>query len=218
MTPKVVTLWYRAPELLFGEKIYTTAIDMWSAGCIFGELLKNRPLLPGKIEREQITRICELLGTPNDTVWPEFSSLPLAKAVKMPDCPYDSLRAEFKNVNISESGMSLLKQMLIYSPKWRLDVAKALEHAWFRESPRPCEPVFLPTFPEGRNERGEKVANAKRKYDVREREREGDSGRRMKGFYRDEGRAGGRPVAPEYDEADLYLELGAPVVPFYRRS
>jgi cyclin-dependent kinase 10 len=50
MTPKVVTLWYRAPELLFGEKEYTKAIDMWSCGCILGELILGVPLLPGKEE------------------------------------------------------------------------------------------------------------------------------------------------------------------------
>lgn len=70
MTPKVVTLWYRAPELLFGSKLQTTAIDIWSAACIFGELLLHKPLLPGRSELNQIDLIINLLGTPNDTIWP----------------------------------------------------------------------------------------------------------------------------------------------------
>lgn len=62
MTPNVVTLWYRGPELLFGATVHTTAIDMWAAGCILGELLLHKPLLPGKSEIEQIERIIDLLG------------------------------------------------------------------------------------------------------------------------------------------------------------
>merc|ERR1712165_12299 len=76
MTPKVVTLWYRSPELLLSARTQTTAIDMWSAGCILGELLAHKPLLPGKSEINQLELVVDLLGTPNDNIWPEFSSLP----------------------------------------------------------------------------------------------------------------------------------------------
>lgn len=62
MTPNVVTLWYRAPELLLGSKMHTTAVDMWAAGCILGELLLHKPLLPGKTEIQQIEMIIDLLG------------------------------------------------------------------------------------------------------------------------------------------------------------
>lgn len=70
MTPRVVTLWYRAPELLFGSKYQTTAIDIWSAACILGELLLHKPLLPGRTELNQIDLIVNLLGTPNESIWP----------------------------------------------------------------------------------------------------------------------------------------------------
>lgn len=66
MTPNVVTLWYRAPELLFGTRIHTTAIDMWAAGCILCELLLHRPMLPGKTEIQQIEMIIDLLGKEQD--------------------------------------------------------------------------------------------------------------------------------------------------------
>ena len=72
----MVTLWYRPPELLLNSKVQTTAIDMWSAGCILGELLAHKPLLPGKSEINQLDLIVELLGTPNDQIWPGLSSLP----------------------------------------------------------------------------------------------------------------------------------------------
>ena len=84
MTPKVVTLWYRAPELLFGDMNYTTAVDMWSAGCIFGELLKHGPLLPGKVEKEQVDLMIALLGTPHEKIWQGFNQLPMA-SIKLPD-------------------------------------------------------------------------------------------------------------------------------------
>lgn len=63
-THEVVTLWYRAPEVLLGQKVYSTAIDMWSVGCIFYELCHNKPLFPGKSEIDQIFRIFKTLGTP----------------------------------------------------------------------------------------------------------------------------------------------------------
>lgn len=85
MTPNVVTLWYRAPEVLFGDNNYTTAIDLWSAGCIMGELMQHKPLLPGNTEQAELDLIVKLLGSPNDTIWPGFSKLPSAKLLVLPD-------------------------------------------------------------------------------------------------------------------------------------
>lgn len=75
MTPNVVTLWYRAPEILLGDSHYSAAVDLWSAGCIMGELMQHRPLLPGNSDQEQLNHIINLLGTPNETIWPGFSLL-----------------------------------------------------------------------------------------------------------------------------------------------
>jgi serine/threonine protein kinase len=81
MTPRVVTLWYRAPELLLQARTQTTSVDMWAAGCILGELLGHRPLLPGRSELGQLELIVDLLGTPSDAIWPEFSSLPALQVI-----------------------------------------------------------------------------------------------------------------------------------------
>ena len=70
MTPTVVTLWYRAPELLLGSLTQTTAIDIWSAACVFAELLLHKPLLPGRSELNQIELTINLLGTPTEAIWP----------------------------------------------------------------------------------------------------------------------------------------------------
>ena len=72
-----MTLWYRAPEVLLGSRHYSTAIDMWSVGCIFAEMvLRGAPLFPGDSEIDQIFKIFRLLGTPNEESWPGVSQLP----------------------------------------------------------------------------------------------------------------------------------------------
>ncbi|KAF4737958.1 hypothetical protein FOZ63_026615, partial [Perkinsus olseni] len=76
LTSVVVTLWYRAPELLLGQTDYTPAIDVWSCGCVLMELLLGRPLLPGMSEADQLARIFGLLGTPRAIDWPEIQYLP----------------------------------------------------------------------------------------------------------------------------------------------
>ncbi|KAJ9100068.1 hypothetical protein QFC19_005748 [Naganishia cerealis] len=76
MMVKVVTLWYRAPEVLLGSRHYSTAIDMWSVGCIFAEMAMRQPLFPGDSEIDEIFKIFRLLGTPNEEIWPGVSQLP----------------------------------------------------------------------------------------------------------------------------------------------
>lgn len=75
-THEVVTLWYRAPEILMGSKLYGPAVDIWSLGCIFFELLTKRALFPGDSEIDQLFRIFRTLGTPNEAIWPGISNFP----------------------------------------------------------------------------------------------------------------------------------------------
>ena len=74
-TPEVVTLWYRAPELLLGEGEYAAAVDLWSTGCILSELTCRKPLFPGDSEIDQLFRIFRLLGTPSEQTWPGVTKL-----------------------------------------------------------------------------------------------------------------------------------------------
>ncbi|KAG0256190.1 Cyclin-dependent kinase 10 [Mortierella polycephala] len=148
MTPKVVTLWYRAPELLFGDLNYTTAVDMWSAGCIFGELMRHGPLLPGKAEKQQVDLIIELLGTPHEKIWQGFNHLPMA-SIKLPEQRFNNLKNRFPN--ITDAARSLLSGLLTYDPKKRLSVKQALAHPYFIEAPPAKHPSLLPTHPEIRN-------------------------------------------------------------------
>jgi cyclin-dependent kinase 2 len=64
LPPKVVTLWYRAPEILLGSKTYSTPVDIWSIGCIFAEMLNHKPLFPGDSEIDQLYKIFQIMGTP----------------------------------------------------------------------------------------------------------------------------------------------------------
>ena len=76
-TPTVTSLWYRAPEILLGEKVYGTAVDIWSFGCIFAEWLQHgEPLFQGQNESSQVETIFKLLGTPSEHSWPAFPTLP----------------------------------------------------------------------------------------------------------------------------------------------
>jgi serine/threonine protein kinase len=152
-TPKVLTLWYRAPELLLGESRYTVGVDIWAVGCIFAELLRMAPLLPGKTEVQQLGMIFDLLGTPNLRIWPGYDALPYVKKWSFPDIPYSSIRTKLPG--LSEYGYHLLERMLTYDPAKRVSASEALEHHYFSEHPRGLDPALMPTFPSlhGTNQR-----------------------------------------------------------------
>ena len=145
-TSIVVTLWYRAPELLLGMKKYSTHIDVWSIGCIFGELLLMEPLFPGKSETDELNKIFKLLGTPSEKCWKGFNTLPGAK-VKFVDHPVSTLRDKFPERMLSESGLTLLKELLTYDPKDRITCEEALASGYFTEAPLPIDPSMFPTWP-----------------------------------------------------------------------
>ncbi|XP_033075286.1 cyclin-dependent kinase 10 isoform X2 [Trachypithecus francoisi] len=151
MTPKVVTLWYRAPELLLGTTTQTTSIDMWAVGCILAELLAHKPLLPGTSEIHQIDLIVQLLGTPSENIWPGFSKLPLVGQYSLRKQPYNNLKHKFPW--LSEAGLRLLHFLFMYDPKKRATAGDCLESSYFKEKPLPCEPELMPTFPHHRNKR-----------------------------------------------------------------
>ncbi|CAA0818355.1 Protein kinase superfamily protein [Striga hermonthica] len=151
-THLVVTLWYRAPELLLGAKQYSTAIDMWSLGCIMAELLSKEPLFNGKTEFDQLDKIFKILGTPNETIWPGYSKLPGVK-VNFVKHQYNLLRRKFPPTSftgspvLSDAGFDLLNKLLTYDPQKRITAKEALNHEWFREVPLPKSKEFMPTFP-----------------------------------------------------------------------
>uniref|UniRef100_A0A7E4VC90 cyclin-dependent kinase n=1 Tax=Panagrellus redivivus TaxID=6233 RepID=A0A7E4VC90_PANRE len=152
-TPVVVTLWYRSPELLLETKTYSTAVDMWSVGCIVAEFFKLKPLFRGSGEIDQLNKIFYQLGSPSVATWPEYETLPLVKKCTFKDYPYNQLRKQFGSDVISEAGLSLLNGFFIYNPRKRLSADEALQSPWFEEQPLPLPPELFPTWP-ARSEHG----------------------------------------------------------------
>lgn len=129
MTDYVATRWYRAPELLLSWKEYTTAVDVWSVGCIFAELLKRRPFLPGNDTKNQIEMILDFFGTPTEE---EINNVPKEKSRKLlknfPKKKGKNLETYFATA--SPLAIDLLKKLLTFDPSKRISVDQALRHPY----------------------------------------------------------------------------------------
>lgn len=148
-TQMVVTLWYRAPELLLGTRRYSSAIDVWSVGCIMAQLLTGHALLNGQGEIDQLRKTYDVLGNPAADSY--LATLPLwskcshikrsAHAVPLQEV---LLRA---NVSVTDELLDLLNRLLDLNPETRITAQDALDHPWFRCHPLPKDVALMPTFP-----------------------------------------------------------------------
>jgi len=130
-THEVVTLWYRAPDVLMGSRKYSTPVDIWSVGCIFAEMVNGRPLLPGNTDADQLQRIFKVLGTPSESSWPTITELPDWK----PDFPMYELQPWSTIVpNLDAQGVDLLEKMLPYFPDMRIASRTAMEHEYVKDA------------------------------------------------------------------------------------
>lgn len=127
-THEVVTLWYRAPEVLLGCPRYATPVDMWSVGCIFAEMATKRPLFHGDSEIDQLFRIFRTMGTPTEENWPGVTSLKAYKNT-FPCWKRNVCRALVPQLD--DTGLDLLEKMLIYDPHKRLNAKSAVLHSYF---------------------------------------------------------------------------------------
>ncbi|KAI3702036.1 hypothetical protein L6452_27635 [Arctium lappa] len=144
LTSRVVTLWYRPPELLLGSTDYGVAVDLWSAGCILAELFAGKPIMPGRTEVEQLHKIFKLCGSPSEEYWRK-SKLPHATIFK-PQQPYKRCVAEtFKD--FPPSALALLDSLLAVEPDNRGSSSSALHSEFFTTRPLPCHPSSLPKYP-----------------------------------------------------------------------
>ncbi|CAJ0897991.1 6295_t:CDS:2 [Entrophospora sp. SA101] len=144
LTGCVVTRWYRAPELLLGERQYTTAIDMWAIGCVFGEILMKTPILMGNSDINQLEQIFKLCGSPTEEDWPSFKKLPVASDIAFPDFPrvvFHEFEPRFGTL-----AAELIDKLLVLDPEKRLSAYEALEHDYFWTSPLPAEPSDIPKY------------------------------------------------------------------------
>ncbi|TKS92259.1 Cyclin-dependent kinase 4 [Collichthys lucidus] len=124
LTPDVVTLWYRAPEVLLNS-VYMSSVDMWSAGCIFAELFLLRPLFRGYTEAQQLQKIFEVIGLPSEEDWPKDS--PILYSISWGT--EGSCTKLLHNLGPNEH--NLLSQCLAFRPSSRISAAKALAHPFF---------------------------------------------------------------------------------------
>ncbi|XP_064643662.1 cyclin-dependent kinase 2-like [Lineus longissimus] len=129
-THEVITLWYRAPEILLGCKYYSVAIDIWGIGAIFAEMVTRRALFPGDSEIDQLYRIFRTLGTPDEGVWPGVSQLPDFKST-FPQWQAQDITAVVPS--LSPDGRDILMRMLVYEPSSRISAKAALAHRYFRD-------------------------------------------------------------------------------------
>ncbi|CAH0481375.1 unnamed protein product [Peronospora belbahrii] len=127
-THEVVTLWYRAPEILLGQEVYSPPVDIWSVGVIFAEMVLKKPLFPGDSEIDQLYRIFRTFGTPNEALWPGVTKL-RDYASTFPKWKKKNIRELFPQLD--ESGLNLLEFMLRYDPSMRISAKEALRHPYF---------------------------------------------------------------------------------------
>ncbi|XP_052196226.1 cyclin-dependent kinase C-1 [Diospyros lotus] len=144
LTNRVITLWYRPPELLLGATKYGPAVDMWSVGCIFAELLNGKPILPGKNEPEQLNKIFELCGSPDEINWPGVSKIPWYNKFKPTRPMKRRVREVFRHFD--HHALDLLDKMLTLDPSQRISAKDALDAEYFWTDPLPCDPKSLPKY------------------------------------------------------------------------
>ncbi|MCL4130481.1 UNVERIFIED_CONTAM: hypothetical protein GTU68_006054 [Idotea baltica] len=126
LTTMVVTLWYRAPEVLLSNS-YATPVDVWSCGCIFAELYRRRPLFEGLTEGDQLQRIFDVIGKPLESEWPRDVSLSLTNFRDHVGKPLVDVVPE-----ISPDAVDLLRKLLKFVPGTRICASDALKHPYFR--------------------------------------------------------------------------------------
>ncbi|CAK5275532.1 unnamed protein product [Mycena citricolor] len=162
-TNRVITLWYRPPELLFGATVYGPEIDMWSAGCIMLELFTKKPVFQGQDEIHQLTTIYKVIGTPTPERWPELAGLPWYELIK----PQNEMPNRFRDMFarwMKPAALDLAGRLLCYNPLERATAAQALEASYFvQEEPVAEAPTGLSALKGEWHELDSKRERAKRK-------------------------------------------------------
>ncbi|KAL1334176.1 hypothetical protein HN51_063071 [Arachis hypogaea] len=160
LTSRVVTLWYRPPELLLGSTDYSPSVDLWSVGCVFAELLIGKPILQGRTEVEQLHKIFKLCGSPPDDYWKK-TKLPHATLFK-PQQPYDSsLWETFKD--LPATSINVLQTLLSVEPSKRGTATSALSSEYFKTKPYACDPSSMPIYPPSKEIDAKHQEESKRK-------------------------------------------------------
>jgi nemo like kinase len=133
MTQEVVTQYYRAPEILMGARHYSSAVDVWSIGCIFGELLGRRILFQAQTPIQQLELITDLLGTPNVEDMSSACEAARKHMIRRPAKPPSLAALYTLSSQATHEAVHLLSQMLVFNPEKRINVIDALAHPYLDE-------------------------------------------------------------------------------------
>jgi len=139
-----VTRWYRPPELLLGARNYGGEIDIWGVGCVLGEMFLRHPILPGNSDLDQLEKIWQMCGTPNQHTWPNFDTLPGCEGVKHHNQHPKRLKSVFEQFGVETC--DLIDRLLTCNPGERITATQALDHDYFWTDPLPADPKTLPVY------------------------------------------------------------------------
>ncbi|KAG6857099.1 hypothetical protein H0H87_009660 [Tephrocybe sp. NHM501043] len=143
----VVTRWYRPPELLLGARQYGGEVDIWGIGCVMGEMFTKRPILPGNSDLDQLEKIWQLCGTPNQLSWPNFDALPGCDGVKRFTLAHPRrVKQAYESHMIFAESLDLIDKLLTCNPRERITATQALDHEYFWTEPLPADPSSLPSY------------------------------------------------------------------------
>ncbi|KAL5233948.1 hypothetical protein ACI65C_001358 [Semiaphis heraclei] len=138
-TNRVVTLWYRPPELLLGDRNYGPPVDLWGVGCIMAEMWTRRPIMQGSSEQQQLALISKLCGSITPEVWPKVESLELYNKLELVKGQKRKVKERLTPHVCDPLGCDLLDKLLVLDPAKRFDADSALNHDFFWTDPMPCD-------------------------------------------------------------------------------
>ena len=193
MTNNVVTMWYKAPELLLGSTKYSYAVDVWSAGCVLVELFLERPFLPGKTALDQLELTCKMLGSPSEKDWPDMLDLPLYAKLFQHAPQHPAAFREVVGDKVDGAALNLLDRIFVFDAARRCSARAALSSKYFMTAPvAPEDPAELEPL---RVEAGASLHEYETKQRRRLKEKE-DRERKGQAQHSIEGSAGAQHMQP----------------------
>ncbi|KAF8425592.1 kinase-like domain-containing protein [Tirmania nivea] len=141
-TNRIITLWYRPPEILLGDTAYGPAVDIWSAGCVFAELFTRAAVFPGSTEINQLDVIYDLLGTPTKEDWPMLKKMPWYELLKPPTRKEPRFDEKYNSL-LPPAALELVKWIFSFDPEKRPSAEQVLQHAYFTSEEPEAKPCSL---------------------------------------------------------------------------